>query len=103
MQRPQLGASALHRPPASDATGGDVVRDDHLRQHRCEGARDAKTKQIVAVTVALAAQCPYCSEIHTQAARKQGASDAELGEAAMVAAAIGAGSAVTHATHLFAK
>lgn len=66
-----------------------------------EGAIDAKTKQLLAVAVALTTQCPYCIELHKDAARKAGASDAELGETAVVAAAIRAGGAVTHATHLF--
>lgn len=65
------------------------------------GAIDAKQKQLMAVAVALTTQCPYCIELHTQAARDAGASDAEMSEAAMVSAAIRAGGAVTHATHLF--
>lgn len=68
-----------------------------------DGAIDAKTKQLLAVAVALATQCPYCIELHTDAARKAGASDAELAETAVVSAAIRAGGAVTHATHLFKK
>lgn len=44
-------------------------------------------------------QCPYCIEIHTRNARRAGATDAELAEAAIVAAALRAGAAVTHATH----
>jgi len=66
-----------------------------------DGALSRKHKELIAVAVALAAQCPYCIEFHTGDARAQGASDAELSEAAMVAAAIRAGGAVTHATHMF--
>ena len=44
-------------------------------------------------------QCPYCIEIHSSNARKVGATDAEIVEAAMVAASLRAGAAVTHATH----
>ncbi|WP_426700795.1 carboxymuconolactone decarboxylase family protein [Rhodanobacter sp. Col0626] len=67
-----------------------------------EGALSAREKQLIAVAVALTTQCPYCIELHNKAAREAGASDAQLSEAAMVAAAIRAGGAVTHATHLFA-
>lgn len=67
-----------------------------------EGALSARQKQLIAVAVALTTQCPYCIELHNKAARAEGATDAELAEAAMVAAAIRAGGAVTHATHLFA-
>ena len=66
-----------------------------------EGALSAKAKQIIAVAVALTTQCPYCIDIHGAAARKAGATDAELTEAALVAAAIRAGGAITHATHLW--
>ncbi len=66
-----------------------------------EGALTSAQKQIIAVAVALTTQCPYCIEIHTKAARAAGATDAQLAEAAVVAAAMRAGGAVTHATHLF--
>lgn len=66
-----------------------------------EGELSAKQKQLIAVAVALTTQCPYCIELHTKAAREAGGTDAELAETALVAAAIRAGGAVTHATHLF--
>lgn len=67
-----------------------------------DGALPRKTKELIAVAVALTTQCPYCIEIHAKEARAFGASDAELAETAMLAAAIRAGGAVTHAAHLFA-
>lgn len=66
-----------------------------------EGALSVREKQLIAVAVALTTQCPYCIEIHTGDARKAGATDAQLAEAAVVAAAIRAGGAITHSTHLF--
>ena len=64
-----------------------------------DGAIPVKYKELIAVAVALTTQCPYCIDIHSGNARKAGASDAEMVEAAMVAAALRAGAAVTHATH----
>jgi AhpD family alkylhydroperoxidase len=64
-----------------------------------EGAIPVKYKELIAVAVALTTQCPYCIEIHTGNARKGGATESELTEAAMVAAALRAGASVTHATH----
>ena len=64
-----------------------------------DGAIPVKYKELIAIAVALTTQCPYCIEIHNSNARKAGATDAEVTEAAMVAASIRAGSAVTHATH----
>ncbi len=66
-----------------------------------DGAIDSKNKQLIALAVAMTTQCPYCIELHTEAARKAGASDSELSEAAVVSAAIRAGGAITHATHMF--
>lgn len=68
-----------------------------------DGALTAQQKQLIAVAVALTTQCPYCIELHNKAARESGATDAQLAETALVAAAIRAGGAITHATHLFAS
>jgi AhpD family alkylhydroperoxidase len=64
-----------------------------------QGAIPVKYKELIAVAVALTTQCPYCIDIHSGNARKAGATDSELVEAALVAAALRAGGAVTHATH----
>src|SRR5260221_6065518 len=64
-----------------------------------DGAIPVKYKELIAVAVALTTQCPYCIDIHSGNARKACATEAELAEAAMVAASLRAGAAVTHATH----
>src|SRR5438105_15855712 len=64
-----------------------------------DGAIPAKTKELIALAVAVTTQCPYCIEIHAKRAKKAGCMDAELAEAVMVAAALRAGGAVTHGTH----
>jgi AhpD family alkylhydroperoxidase len=58
-----------------------------------------KYKELMAVAVALTTQCPYCIDIHAKRARKAGATEQELGETILVAAALRAGGAVTHGTH----
>jgi AhpD family alkylhydroperoxidase len=63
------------------------------------GAIPAKYKELIAVAVAVTTQCPYCIDIHASAARKAGATETELAETAIVAAALRAGGAITHATH----
>ena len=55
----------------------------------------------MSVAVALTTQCPYSIELHVKAAREAGATDEMLAETAMVAVAMRAGAAVTHASHLF--
>ena len=59
------------------------------------------TDRLTPVAAALTTQCPYCIELHVEAARQAGATDATLAETATVAAAMRAGAAITHATHLF--
>ena len=68
-----------------------------------EGAIPVKYKELMAIAVAVTTQCPYCIDIHSGNARKAGATDVEITEAAMVAAALRAGGAVTHATHALLK
>jgi AhpD family alkylhydroperoxidase len=68
-----------------------------------DGAIPVKYKELIAVAVALTTQCPYCIEIHGGNARKAGATDAEITEAAMVAASLRAGAAVTPAAHALAS
>jgi AhpD family alkylhydroperoxidase len=68
------------------------------RQVFAAGALDEKTKQLIAVAVAHVTQCPYCIRGHTKAARRKGASEAELMEAIWVAAEMRAGGAYAHST-----
>lgn len=64
-----------------------------------EGAIPLKYKELMAVAVGLTTQCGYCIELHAKKARKAGATEQELAEATLVAAAIRAGGAVAHGTH----
>lgn len=64
-----------------------------------EGVIPVKYKELMAVVVAVTTQCPYCIDIHAANARRAGATEAELAEATIVAAALRAGGAITHATH----
>src|SRR2546421_11575924 len=64
------------------------------------GAIPVKYKELIAVAVTLTTQCPYCIDIHSGNARKAGATEAKLTEAAMVDASLRAGAAVTHGTHV---
>ena len=63
------------------------------------GAIPKKYKELMAIAVALTTQCPYCIEIHSNKAREIGASDPEIAEAVLIAAALRAGGAITHGTH----
>jgi AhpD family alkylhydroperoxidase len=65
-----------------------------------DGAVPKKYKELIALAVALTTQCPYCLEIHRAGAVKAGATPEEIAETALVAAALRAGAAITHASHL---
>src|SRR5258706_13939328 len=65
------------------------------------GAIPKKYKELMAIAVALTTQCPYCIEVHRQEALKAGVTEQELAETVHVAAALRAGGAITHGTHLF--
>lgn len=65
-----------------------------------DGALNKKEKEIIAVAITHVTECPYCIDSHTQSAKKAGASLEELVEAAFVTAAVEAGGAVTHSTHM---
>ena len=64
-----------------------------------EGAIPRTYKELMALAVAFTTQCPYCIELHSKKARELGASEPEIAEAVLVAAALRAGGAITHGTH----
>jgi AhpD family alkylhydroperoxidase len=64
-----------------------------------DGAVPARTKELIAIAVAMTTQCPYCIEIHTKKAKAAGCTEAEIAETVLVAAVLRAGAAVTHGTH----
>jgi AhpD family alkylhydroperoxidase len=65
-----------------------------------EGVIPRKYKELMALAVAFTTQCPYCIELHSNKAREFGTSDQELAEAVFIAAALRAGGAITHGTHV---
>jgi AhpD family alkylhydroperoxidase len=66
-----------------------------------DGEIPKKYKELMAIAVALTTQCPYCIELHRQAAIKAGVTEQEMAEAVHVSAALRAGAAITHGTHMF--
>ncbi|WP_152276699.1 carboxymuconolactone decarboxylase family protein [Methylorubrum populi] len=62
---------------------------------------DAKTRELIALAVAVTTRCDGCIAFHTQAARKAGASQEELVEALGVAVALNAGAALVYSARAF--
>ncbi|CZF83316.1 carboxymuconolactone decarboxylase family protein [Grimontia kaedaensis] len=66
-----------------------------------DGVIPKKYKELMAIAVGLTTQCAYCIEAHKNAALKAGATEEEFAEVVLLTAAIRAGGALTHGTHLF--
>ncbi|MFJ7724714.1 carboxymuconolactone decarboxylase family protein [Neobacillus sp. NPDC097160] len=64
------------------------------------GKLTTKFKEIIAVAVANATQCPYCIDVHTKNAEKQGATSEELAEAIIVTSAVRAGASYAHMANM---
>src|SRR5947199_1474655 len=84
---------------APEAFKAFVAFDEAVVKH---GVIPLKYKELIAVAVTLTTQCPYCIQIHAQKAKKAGASEQELAETTLIAAALRAGGAMTHGTHTLA-
>ena len=63
------------------------------------GAIPIKYKELMAIAVAMTTQCPYWIEIHSDKAREAGASEPEISEVVMIAAALRAVAAISHGPH----
>src|SRR5215813_7009428 len=81
---------------APEAFKAFVAFDEAVVKH---GIIPLKYKELIAVAVALTTQCPYCIDAHARRAKRAGASEQELAETTLVAAALRAGGAMTHGTH----
>ena len=65
------------------------------------GALDAKTKELIAASLGLAARCDYCIVHHVHEALKEGATREELIEAAFTTIGMSGGPSVTYAATLY--
>jgi AhpD family alkylhydroperoxidase len=65
---------------------------------REDGAIPRKYRELIAIAVATAIQCPYCLEAHAKGAKAAGATREEVVEATLLAASLRAGGAATHGT-----
>ncbi|MEN5207456.1 carboxymuconolactone decarboxylase family protein [Stenotrophomonas terrae] len=61
---------------------------------------DAKTRELIALAVAVTTRCDGCITTHVDAALKQGASREEIAEALGVAVALNAGAAMVYSARV---
>ena len=64
------------------------------------GQLDAKTRELIALAVAISLRCYGCITVHTAVARKLGATKEEIVEALGVAVSLNAGAAVVYSTRV---
>jgi len=64
------------------------------------GHLGAKTRELIALAVAVTRQCDGCITTHTSAALKQGATREEIAEALGVAIAVNAGAALVYSARV---
>jgi AhpD family alkylhydroperoxidase len=83
----QLGAAAPATLAGYQALDGAAARGGKL---------DAKTRELIALAVAVTTRCDGCIAVHSAAAAKAGASKEEVAEALSVAIALNAGAALVY-------
>ena len=63
---------------------------------RDEGTVPRKYRELIALAVACTTQCPYCVAVHAKTAKAAGATEEEVVEATLIAAALRSSGAATH-------
>lgn len=72
--------------------GGAGAKTGHL---------DAKTRELIALAVAISLRCDGCITVHAGAAKRLGVTEEELAEALGVAISVNAGAALVYSTRTF--
>lgn len=82
----------------------DVMKgfSDLARSATRDGALDKKTKELIALTLGVAAHCDACIGFHVQALVKLGASKAEVEEALGMAVYMGGGPSLMYSANAVA-
>lgn len=67
-----------------------------------DGALDAKTKELIALAIAVAKQCDGCIASHARGAARRGATSEEVADALGIAIVMDGGPGTVHAPRAFA-
>ncbi len=84
------------------ASTHSALTDGFANLHRAAvapGVLDARTKELIALSISVATQCDGCVALHTNDALRAGATSEEIAEALGVAVLMGGGPALVYATH----
>jgi AhpD family alkylhydroperoxidase len=88
--RKAAGELAKHSPKLVQAYQGLAAAQNGA------GALDPKTRELIAMAVAVTTKCDGCISSHAKAAREAGATEAELADALGTAIAMNAGAAYVY-------
>jgi AhpD family alkylhydroperoxidase len=91
--------SAQLRTLRGDAAGVMKAFGSLAQTASAPGALDVKTKELIALGIAVATRCDDCIAFHAKAAVDQGASREEVLETLGMAIYMGAGPSVMYASH----
>jgi AhpD family alkylhydroperoxidase len=92
-----VGVGDLAKLSPDTVRGYTTLRDAGART----GHLDARTRELIALAVAITLSCDGCITIHADAARKLAVTREALAEAPGVAVSINAGAAVVYSTRTF--
>ena len=88
----RVGAAALAKASPGLMAGFKALSAGQ----NANGALDAKTKELIALAVAVTTRCDSCIAAHASAARAAGVTEAELADALGTAIALNAGAAYSY-------
>jgi AhpD family alkylhydroperoxidase len=95
----------LREPARALRSAIPEVFDGYRRMHAAAyaaGALDRKTKELIALAIAVAKQCDGCIASHARGAARAGATEAEVAEALGVAIAMDGGPGTVYGPRAFA-
>ena len=69
---------------------------DHQTIKRTNGVIPTKTRELIALAIALTTQCAYCIDVHVKGAKKAGANSEELAELIAISTSVRAGATMAH-------
>ena len=72
------------------------IHFDHQTIKRSDGIIPTKTRELIALAVALTTQCAYCIDVHVKGAKRAGARIEELAELISISASVRAGATMAH-------
>ncbi|NLI26850.1 MAG: carboxymuconolactone decarboxylase family protein [Acetobacter sp.] len=97
-RRVHLGESiGAYAKLAPDTVSGFIALDKAAAK---SGHLDAKTRELIALSVAVTTRCDGCISVHAEAALKAGATKEEISEALSVAIALNAGAALVYSSRV---